>query len=79
MCIGVYLHEFCLSAPASAMKEPWSHKVERIRMSSPYGSMPNWSIPTHYCLSLLFVYLFVCLLSLTEVPRTDLVDREVGG
>ena len=34
---------------------------------------------TTACPCCLFVCLFVCLLSLTEVPRTDLVDREVGG
>lgn len=29
---------------ASAMKEPWEEKVKRIRASSPYGHLPNWSI-----------------------------------
>ena len=28
---------------AAAMKEMWEHKVERIRQTSPYGHLPNWS------------------------------------
>mmetsp|Transcript_25965 Transcript_25965/g.68120 ORF Transcript_25965/g.68120 Transcript_25965/m.68120 type:complete len:843 (+) Transcript_25965:185-2713(+) len=29
---------------AMAFKEPWRHKVERIRRSSPYGHLPNWHL-----------------------------------
>lgn len=29
---------------AVAFKEPWLHKVERIRRSSPYGHLPNWHL-----------------------------------
>lgn len=28
---------------ASILKEPWKEKLERIRRSSPYGHLPNWS------------------------------------
>ena len=28
---------------ASILKEPWEDKRERIRKSSPYGHLPNWS------------------------------------
>ena len=30
---------------ASVMKEPWEDKVRRVKSSSPYGHIPNWSIP----------------------------------
>ncbi|XP_065068009.1 phosphatidylinositol 4-kinase beta-like isoform X2 [Rhopilema esculentum] len=29
---------------ASALKEPWEEKVERIRSSSPYGYLPTWRL-----------------------------------
>ena len=29
---------------AAVFKEPWSVKRERIRMASPYGSLPNWQL-----------------------------------
>ena len=50
VCVCVLLHiAYCLytcmcMCTASAMKEPWEQKVKRIRASSPYGHLPNWSI-----------------------------------
>lgn len=39
-----YYNLLCtFSLTASAMKEPWEVKVKRIRESSPYGLLPNWS------------------------------------
>ena len=29
---------------ASALKEPWLEKVQRIRRMSPYGHLPNWKL-----------------------------------
>lgn len=29
---------------ASALKEPWDAKVQRIRLTSPYGHLPNWRL-----------------------------------
>ena len=29
---------------AAVFREPWSHKMERIRSSSPYGHHPNWKL-----------------------------------
>jgi len=29
---------------ASALKEPWVEKVQRIRRMSPYGHLPNWRL-----------------------------------
>lgn len=34
-----YLHEI-----ASVLKEPFAEKEERIRVTSPYGHLPNWNI-----------------------------------
>ena len=34
---------------ASVMKEPWEEKERRIRTLSPYGHLPNWSIPCLLC------------------------------
>ena len=54
------LSHVLFSFPASAMKEPWEDKVQRIRASSPYGHLPNWSILSYYT-TLESVYeVFVC-------------------
>lgn len=29
---------------AKAFREPWVDKIERIRLASPYGHLPNWQV-----------------------------------
>lgn len=39
------------SLAAAAMKELWDDKVKRIRETSPYGHLPNWSILVINCIT----------------------------
>ena len=47
---------------ASSMKEPWEEKVKRVRATSPYSHLPNWSIPHTLTtpLSLSFTHCSIC-------------------
>ena len=44
------------------MKEPWDEKLKRIRASSPYGHLPNWSILHNLSVHALMYCVCVCVL-----------------
>lgn len=48
-CHQHYIDCTYLQLIASAMKEPWVTKVKRIKASSPYGNLANWSILSSFC------------------------------
>ena len=48
---------------AAIMKEPWEEKQKRIRSSSPYGHLPNWSILPMllYIKAVKNIYVYICM------------------